>query len=247
MAVQLESAERLAALRDKADAVTGESSATLAGAVDALIAGFGAGGGGTGENWLDYVSGMQSMFNGAALPEIVDITVGSKLPSFTGGAASAFSSTTGVKQLKWDIGCNTTGFSMDSCFRTCSAEILELPFLETTPITTFNRCFQNMPNLREIRTPINASGKPSFNNCFNVYGGAPNIELIMFVPGTIMASISFGYCEKLNDTSIQSIVDGLADLTGGTAQTLTLHATTGAKLTDAQKTAISAKNWTVTY
>ena len=46
MAVQLESAARLAALRDKADAVTGESSATLAGAVDALIAGFGSGGGG---------------------------------------------------------------------------------------------------------------------------------------------------------------------------------------------------------
>lgn len=45
MAVQLESAARLAALRDKADAVTGESSATLAGAVDALIAGFGSGGG----------------------------------------------------------------------------------------------------------------------------------------------------------------------------------------------------------
>ena len=46
MAVQLESAARLAALRDKADAVTGERSATLAGAVDALIAGFGAGGSG---------------------------------------------------------------------------------------------------------------------------------------------------------------------------------------------------------
>lgn len=49
MAVQLESAARLAALRDKADAVTGESSATLAGAVDALIAGFGSGGGTGGE------------------------------------------------------------------------------------------------------------------------------------------------------------------------------------------------------
>jgi hypothetical protein len=46
MAVQLESAARLAALRNKADAVTGESSATLSGAVDALIAGFGSGGGG---------------------------------------------------------------------------------------------------------------------------------------------------------------------------------------------------------
>lgn len=246
MAVQLESATRLAALRDKADAVTGESSATLAGAVDALIAGFGAGGE-SGENWLDYVSGMQNMFSRVALPEIVDITVGSKLPSFAGSAGSAFYNTTGVKQLKWDIGCNTTGFSMDSCFRGCSAEILELPFLETTPITNFNRCFYEMPNLREIRTPINASGNPSFNYCFNTYGGATNIELVMFVPGTIMVSISFSYCEKLNDTSIQSIIDGLADLTGGTAQTLTLHATVGAKLTDTQKTAISAKNWTVTY
>ena len=244
MAVQLESAERLAALRDKADAVTGESSATLAGAVDALIGGFGSGGG---ENWLDYVSGMQNMFSGAALPEIVDITVGSKMPSFQGSALGAFNNTTGVKQLKWDIGCNTTGFTMDSCFRSCSAEILELPFLATTPITTFNRCFQGMSNLREIRTPINASGNPNFNNCFNTSGTAVNTELVMFVPGTIMASISFSYCSKLNDTSIQSIVDGLADLTGGTAQTLTLHATTGAKLTDAQKTAISAKNWTVTY
>lgn len=53
MAVQLESAARLAALRDKADAVTGESSATLAGAVDALIAGFGSGGGGTGGTYTD--------------------------------------------------------------------------------------------------------------------------------------------------------------------------------------------------
>ena len=55
MAVQLESAARLEALRDKADAVTGESSATLAGAVDALIAGFGAGGGGTGGEAAELV------------------------------------------------------------------------------------------------------------------------------------------------------------------------------------------------
>lgn len=246
MSIKIESAERLAALKSGIEAKTGETYTDLTGGVNALIAGFGSGGS-TGENWLDYVSSMQSMFNGAALPEIVDITIGSKAQSFTGSAVSAFSGTTGVKQLKWDIGCNTTGFSMDSCFRNCSPEILELPFLETTPITTFNRCFQEMYNLREIRTPINASGKPSFSRCFDSYGSPANLELVMFVPGTIMASISFGYCGKLNDTSIQSIVDGLADLTGGTAQTLTLHATVGAKLTDAQKTAISDKNWTVTY
>lgn len=73
MAVQLESAARLAALRDKADAVTGESSATLAGAVDALIAGFRAGGGGYpiedgtyeyvhSEDWGDATLGLASNF-----------------------------------------------------------------------------------------------------------------------------------------------------------------------------------------
>lgn len=41
MSIELESVKRIAALRDKADAVTGETSDTLAGAVDALIAGYG--------------------------------------------------------------------------------------------------------------------------------------------------------------------------------------------------------------
>lgn len=46
MAVELESAKRLNALKAKADAKTGETSDTLADAVDTLIAGFGQGGGG---------------------------------------------------------------------------------------------------------------------------------------------------------------------------------------------------------
>jgi hypothetical protein len=45
MSVELESAARLAALRDKANATTGEAADTLAGAVEALIAGYGQGGG----------------------------------------------------------------------------------------------------------------------------------------------------------------------------------------------------------
>jgi hypothetical protein len=91
---------------------------------------------------------------------------------------------------------------------------------------------------------LNCAGANTFNSTFLL---ASALETIRFVPGTIKASVGFAYSSALTDTSIQSIVDGLADLTGGTAQTLTLHATVGAKLTDAQKTAISAKNWTVTY
>ena len=65
--------------------------------------------------------------------------------------------------------------------------------------------------------------------------------------GVIGNSIGFADCSKLSVDSVQSIIDHLKDLTGQTAQTLTFHATVGAKLTDAQKAAITAKNWTLVY
>jgi hypothetical protein len=46
---------------------------------------------------------------------------------------------------------------------------------------------------------------------------------------------------------MQSIIDHLKDLTGQTPQKLTFHATAGGKLTDVQKAAITAKNWTLVY
>lgn len=65
--------------------------------------------------------------------------------------------------------------------------------------------------------------------------------------GKIGQSVSFQLSQYLSVDSLQSIVDALKDMTGATAQTLTLHASAGARLTDAQKSAISAKNWTVVY
>lgn len=65
--------------------------------------------------------------------------------------------------------------------------------------------------------------------------------------GTIFDTVSFADSPLLTNASVQNIIDHLKDLTSATAQTLTLHATVGAKLTDAQKTAISAKNWNVSY
>ena len=68
---------------------------------------------------------------------------------------------------------------------------------------------------------------------------------IRFKPSSIYYSINPKNSPKLSDTSIQSIIDGLADLTGGTAQTLSLHATVKAKLTDEQKAQVSSKNWDI--
>ena len=67
------------------------------------------------------------------------------------------------------------------------------------------------------------------------------------IGGSIDVNVSFAQSDKLNDASVQSIIDHLKDLTGATARTLTLHATVGGKLTDAQKASITAKNWTLVY
>lgn len=48
---------------------------------------------------------------------------------------------------------------------------------------------------------------------------------------------------KLTDVSIQSIIDGLADMTGQTAQKLTLHSAVVAKLTLEQLRQMTNKNW----
>ena len=105
-------------------------------------------------------------------------------------------------------------------FVSCSAE--EIGELDISSITS-------EPAMRDM-----------FKNC-------NYLKKVCFVPGCIKFDISFVHCSKLEDSAVQSIIDGLADLTGQTAQTLTLHPTVGARLTAEQKAAIAAKNWSVVY
>jgi len=80
----------------------------------------------------------------------------------------------------------------------------------------------------------------------NTFANCTALENINF-EGVIANSLSFSNSSLLTPTSINNIIGCLKDLTGGTAQTLTLHATVGAKLTDEQKAAITAKNWELAY
>lgn len=50
---------------------------------------------------------------------------------------------------------------------------------------------------------------------------------------------------KLENESVQNIIDCLADLTGETSKTLSLHADVKAKLTEEQIATITSKNWTL--
>jgi hypothetical protein len=79
-----------------------------------------------------------------------------------------------------------------------------------------------------------------FNRCYA-------LKELRVVNKSIKVNFNIASSAELSHETRQSIIDGLADLTGGTAQTLTLHATVGGKLTDEQKATITAKNWTLVY
>lgn len=70
-----------------------------------------------------------------------------------------------------------------------------------------------------------------------------SLKKITFKAETIHYSISFIHCGNLSDESIQSIIDGLAQVE--TAQTITFHANVKAKMTEEQIATINEKGWTL--
>lgn len=91
-------------------------------------------------------------------------------------------------------------------------------------------------------TPLNASKWTLAGETFQYI---PKLEYIRFVQETIAFSIKFTQSSVLSDVSIQSIIDGLADLTGKTAQIIYLHTSVVKRLTDKQLQQISSKNWSI--
>lgn len=90
---------------------------------------------------------------------------------------------------------------------------------------------------------IKTDGSQSFGNSFS---GCSSLENLT-IKGTIGKTFTINNSARLSSKSVQSIIDHLKDLTGTTAQTLTLHRNVGAKLTEEQKATITAKNWALVY
>ena len=143
-----------------------------------------------------------------------------------------------AENLKYSDTANVTNFS--NMFNDCPAKTI--PSLNTKKGINFSNMF--------IYCEAEEIGEMDISNATNITGmfiSCYQLKRIWFVPSCIKLAISFANSSNLEDVATQSIVDGLADLTGKTAQTLTLHATVGAKLTEEQKAAITAKNWTLVY
>ena len=150
-----------------------------------------------------------------------------------------------IKHLKYEDTANGTVFlaMFSTITRSETSEDIVIPRLDYRKGTNFTNMFIYSERIVEIGE-MDISNATAVANMFN---GCASLQKISFAQGCIKIAINFSSCPLLDDGSIQSIIDGLADLTGATAQTLTLHATVGNKLTDGQKAAITAKNWTLVY
>ena len=137
--------------------------------------------------------------------------------------------------------------NMDSMLYSCSA-LTEVPLFDTSNVTNMRYIFgecNKLTTVPQLDTSNVTNMEGMFYSCPSLtnFGGLLNIGQAYTSTFTYDLSDS----SKLSDESIQNVINGLYDMTAkGFSPTLKFHSTVFAKLTDAQKQQITAKNWTVT-
>lgn len=195
--------------------------------------------------WISYMTSISGCFgNNANFPADTDLVI--ELPNFKGSLTETFQETPNIRSVTLIYRGETQQAWMHASFRwNYAVRKIDLSEFNIT-ITNGYNTFMLAQALEEIIGEL--AFTPGVNpNTGDMFFGCYALKEIRFKKETIAYGIWFGSCDKLSDESIQSIIDGLADLTGATAQTMTLHTTVGAKLTEAQKENIAAKNWTLVY
>ncbi len=194
------------------------------------------------DNSLYYAVQLNSVFENAEFPENYGLVLRlKKCPTELYRAVALAKNLKSVKIITED---KESPMRFNQTFRECSD-------LETVDLTECSRkiaradyAFYQASKVQSILGALDLSGctDASLLN-FGFFAGA--LRDVEIVPGTIKASVRFNSA-YLTDASTESIINGLADLTGGTTQTLTLNGV-GAKLTAEQRARITAKNWTLAY
>lgn len=198
-----------------------------------------------GNDGAQYVTNLYHMFDGATFPEGYELDLTVDRP---GEMSSFMHRATGVKSVKLafvnkgaTVSANYVFGNLDSNTGIDVLETVDLANAECT-FDAFAGAFQSRRALKSVIGEIDVS--KSYTNTSAFYA-CTLLEEVRFKAGSITKAISFQQSPVLSDVSLQSIVNGLADLSEGTAQVLSLHTDVKAKLTEAQLGAITAKNWSV--
>ena len=147
--------------------------------------------------------------------------------------------------------------NMHEMFSSCrNLTTLDLSSFDTSAVTSMGGMFDNCNRLTTLDlSSFDTSAVTSmgfmFYNCNNLTTIIGNHTLEEVHAGTVKAlrglkiSISFSYSPNLERASILALFYGLADLTGNTKETISLHSTAKARLTAEDIKIATDKNWDV--
>ena len=210
--------------------------------------------GGDSENLLDYTVCFSNTFEGVCFDkENVTISFGKKTNTLSVSNIfnSTFNNASGIKKVKVETEAEfSTPISLMRMFRCSTADAIANDVLEEIDLTGIDHAVINnisnfvsgRKNLKRILGELDLSSVTSITEMVST---CSSLEDISFKASTIFVSVSFFGAPLLNDASIQSIIDGLADLTGSTAQTLTIQSSVFERLSEEQKAQVTSKNWTL--
>ena len=142
---------------------------------------------------------------------------------------------------QYPITCKGGSTNATAVFNYCT-KITEIPvpiIVEGIPAT---QLFYRATQLVKVKKLV-LNGVTSFTNAFTACSKLVTLP----IEGSIDVNFNISPAPDLDADTRASIVAALKDLTGQTMQTLTVHATVGANLTDEQKATITAKNWELVY
>lgn len=171
---------------------------------------------------------------------------------------------TGVGSRQWWLDFCNEKITCEHMFS--NSQIETIPSFDTSNKTSFGYMFSRCPLLKTV-PPLDTSNGTYFRYMFelceqltsigglldlskstgnqNMFIRCNSLVEIRFVKNSITLTLAIGSSALLSDESIQSIIDGLADLTGGTAQTITFHSDVKNKLTEEQIASVTSKNWNI--
>lgn len=197
--------------------------------------------------WDDYQdNGTRTSYSiyegGFAGPYWTDETFKPKYDMVVTGAAMMFRATkiTDLREETIGVSIDFSGCKeFNYAFAYSQGYLRYLPTINISSATNLTSAFANYggTDLSLIVSETTVFADNTFNPATNL--------TTMTISGTIATSLNLKWSPSLSNASVQNIIDCLKDLSGATAQKLTLHKTVVANMTQAQKDAISAKNWTL--
>lgn len=197
-----------------------------------------------GRNIWNYVRSISGAFQNNTFPAGTNLVL--NVPNLSlsvneGNLNYTFRNTTGLESIT--LKCTTRGVAMHAhgAFSRCyNLRFLDLSEFNTT-FGVSTDVFYSCTSLEEIRGEI----ENTTTNWTLWFASCVKLREVRFKANSIKGAFTISQSPLLSAESVQSIVDGLADMTGGTSYKLTLHDDVKAKLTEEQLATIAAKNWTM--